>query len=126
MNGEEYNEEYTSKYNEAALQIMRLNISWIKCGNFAQKGQLTEWKWELDKVWRELASDAAQKHTEDWHKNPINTKMTALFKLIRVNEEKRDYPAMYKWLSNTEITLRRLQNDVGKGGAYVDTQEGML
>ena len=53
-----------SVYNEAQLQILRLNNIWIKCHEAVKNGNLISYKWQLDRAWIELTADA-QKQDKD-------------------------------------------------------------
>lgn len=97
-----------SVYNEAQLQIMRLNNIWTKCHNYASKGDLTSYKWELDRAWIELSPDA----------NKLNEK-----KYFKINDEinkaiasSKNSNSLYMLLQRKEIFLKLLQEDAGKGG----------
>lgn len=108
---EKYTKELTSDFNEAKFQIYRLHILWITCNNLSQSGNLIEWKWKLDTIWRELSPDATEKDkgkkTGDYHKKN---------KELNDNIAKaKDDTAIYNALQEKEIFLRCLQEEVGKG-----------
>ena len=99
---------FTSLYNEAAFQINRLNNLWSLCNNYARIGNLSGWKWLLDRIWVELAADAKEKNEDKYF--PGNRECnTAIGKAMTKNQ-------LYNALQEKEIFLRCLQEAVGKGG----------
>ena len=97
-----------SQYNEAAFQIARLNNLWQLCNNYARAGDLEQWKWVLDRIWIELSADAKQKD-ENLYFNTIKKHNLSISRA-----EGNDN--LYNALQEKEISLRGLQEDVGKGG----------
>lgn len=113
-----------SVYNEGYFQIMRLNDCWSKANYYSQTGKLIEWRWILDVVFRELARDVHKKQNgstlNDFDANPIVKNISELDKKIKtsfLNKKKAD---IYNSLNKKDIYLRILQEEVGKGGKYVD------
>ncbi len=97
-----------SVYNEAQLQIMRLNNIWTKCHNYAQTGNLSAYKWQLDRAWIELSADAEKLNKNHYFKaiDLINS---------AISRSKSD-DSLYNLLIKKEIFLKLLQEDSGKGG----------
>lgn len=97
-----------SVYNEAQLQIMRLNNIWTKCHNYAQSGNLSSYKWQLDRAWIELSADAKQVDEKYYFKaiDIINS---------TIAKSKTDQ-SLYNLLIKKEIFLKSLQEAAGKGG----------
>ena len=97
-----------SVYNEAQLQIMRLNNIWTKCHNYVQSGNLVAYKWQLDRAWIELSADAKQLSGKHYFKSMdiINS---------AIAKSKNNY-SLYNLLIRKEIFLKLLQEDAGKGG----------
>lgn len=103
-----------SKFNEAGSQINRLSWLWQQCNALSGSGEYLKWKWELDKIWRELYPDAANKENED---NKAYTKQNKLINMKIGLAEKRNIPSlMYQVLQEKELFLRKLADEVGKGG----------
>ncbi len=96
-----------SVYNEAQLQIMRLSNIWTKCHYYAQNGQLSAYKWQLDRAWIELSSDAAQKNKGFYFK--------AIELINNAISKAKNNSALYNLLIRKEIFLKLLQEGVGKG-----------
>ena|SRR3990167_8410283 len=103
-----------SVYNEAQLQIMRLGGIWTKCHNFRQKGDLTNYKWELDGAWIELSTDAKQLNQAYYY--------TAMDKINMAIANSKNTDSLYRLLQKKEMFLKQLQEDAGKGGKR--TKEG--
>lgn len=114
-----YNEEpsssFLSDFNEAKFQIYRLHIMWLECNNHSKNGKLTQWKWVLDIIWRELAPDAYRKEKSYEEKDKYSIRINKLNEDITKAEKIRDNTSFYQSLQNKEIFLRKLQDDVGKG-----------
>lgn len=114
----------TSKFNDAVLQIMRLNNMWLNCKHYRTKGNLEAWRWELDGVWTELYSDAIKKEGKDLTKNDYYLKINVLDKLI--NTSKTNRHLLYKYLDLKEKLLRTLQDEAGKGSKYENDEEDLF
>lgn len=97
-----------SEFNEASYQIARLNVLWQQCNFLASSGNLSEWKWKLDRIWIELSADAKSKNEKYYYGG---------IKLINeVIGKSKTEQSLYNSLQQKEIFLRSLQEDVGKGG----------
>ena len=94
--------------NEAQLQILRLNNIWIKCHESVKNGDLTSYKWHLDRAWIELTADAQKKDKDLYFK--------AMKKINKYIARANNPDNLYNLLQNKEIFLKCLQEDVGKGG----------
>ena len=97
-----------SVYNEAQLQIMRLNNIWVKCHNHRQKGDLVNYKWELDGAWIELSTDAKQTNPDFY--------FPAIEKINLSISKTKNPDILYHLLQKKEMLLKQLQEDAGKGG----------
>ena len=106
--------DLTSDFNEAKFQILRLHILWISCNTLSQSGKLIEWKWKLDTIWRELASDAKDKDKDKEKKDTYFYQIEQLNKKISFVSNNNNL--LYSILQEKEIFLRCLQEAVGKGG----------
>lgn len=108
-------EDRTSKYNEAGLQIQRLHNLWLKIGEVTRQGNadLISWKYLLDDVWRELIADVLNQADKDniIKQNELLKKLIALSKTPEV---------LYYSLDKRHQFLKFLQDRVGKGGSYQD------
>ena len=111
----DYEEEIKqiSKYNEAGLQIMRLNDLWLRAEFYASRGLLIKWKFTLDSIWRELYADALRhENKKGIIKNNIKLKKTiSKGKTINI---------LYDSLNERHQYLKEIQDMFGKGGRYVD------
>lgn len=122
----------TSAYNEGMLQIERLHWLWTQANNQSRSGKYLEWRWTLDVVWRELTRDAIK--NTDGKLTPGNFQEIELknpwFKEYNDIDNKIDnaknFRETYLSLSRLEIFLRCLQDAVGKGGKYKDTDEDFI
>ncbi len=115
---EEEKIDESSKYNEAAMQIMRLHNLWVKIEEHVNKGSLEEWQFLLDSVWRELRADID--HIRDGEKLIKENKLLKLKVLIARSKNKTEW---YKTLNQRHEFLKRLQDKSGKGGIYEDESE---
>jgi len=106
-----------SKYNEAQLQIQRLHNLWVKIEDSIDKGHLQRWKYLLDSVWRELYADAYHLTKPE----EILERNVSLRKKIANNGHSRNN--LYDALNERHEFLKKLQDDVGKGGIYQDGRE---
>ncbi len=102
-----------SKYNEAGLQIMRLNDLWLRAEFYASRGLLKKWKFTLDSIWRELYADALRHEDKE--------------KIIKKNEKLKEtisksktINTLYDSLNERHQYLKEIQDKFGKGGRYVD------
>lgn len=111
---EEYAEKTNqiSKYNEANLQIMRLNQNWLKAEFYANHGQLIKWKFILDTIWRELYADILRKKDDDLIKK--NKKLKGLISKAKTKVD------LYNALNDRHENLKEIQDAAGKGAIYYD------
>lgn len=108
-----------SKYNEAALQIMRLHEKWGNVDKFLGKGDLENAKYELDKIWNELIADTGKL------KEPKKCELKNRLFRIRVLKSK-NATELYKNINDRIKFLKLLQQEVGKGAIYKeDTEDDM-
>jgi hypothetical protein len=122
----EYSESESSNFNEAQWQINRLHNSWINCKHYRTKGDLFNWRWELETIWSELRSDAKRiKKDIPWEDNEYNIKTSALDKAINISVRISNAKLLYDLLDRKEKHLRWLQDDAGKGGSYDEGRKGI-
>ena len=123
FNTDDERKELTSDFNEAKNQIDRLDGLWRDCNRLSCSGNLVQWKWKLDTVWRELSSDAKQK-------DKLNEKNNFFEQLKELNQKIADQKSnpglLYDALQAKEIFLRGLQDEVGKGGKRSSDDEDDL
>lgn len=103
-----------SKYNEAERQIDRLDILWRRIEKVVEHGSsdLIAWKFYLDSVWRELYADVCLQSNK---KKLIDENNDLKEKISKTPQNK-----LYDVLDERHLFLKKLQNDVGKGGTYED------
>ncbi len=105
-----------SRYNEAGLQIMRLNDLWLRAELYANRGSLIKWKFILDSVWRELYPDVMRK---------VDTEKTIKDndKLKKTISECTTTSSFYIALDRRHQFLKEVQDSVGKGAMYMDAND---
>lgn len=108
----------SSKYNEAALQIMRLHNLWVKIEENVNKGNLIEWQYLLNSVWRELRADV--NHLSEKNEKIRVNRYLALKILVAASKTRSKW---HEALNERHEFLKQLQDDVGKGGIYEDETE---
>ncbi len=105
-----------SRYNEAAMQIMRLNELWLKAELYANRGLLKKWKFILDSIWRELYPDVKRKNDSKKYIDDNN-------KLKKTISECKTLSSMYISLDERHQFLKEVQDSVGKGAMYKDIDD---
>lgn len=115
---EEEKIDESSKYNEAAMQIMRLHNLWVKIEENINKGNLKEWENLLDSVWRELSADT--NHISNGDGLTKENKFLRLKVLVAASKTRTEH---YNALNKRHEFLKRLQDKSGKGGIYEDESE---
>lgn len=114
-----------SKYNSGVAQIYRLDELWKDTHKHRRNGLLEFWNWDLDSVWLELAGDIEETDPRVTTFNDINLNINELQsqlnkKVIRYETFRQKF---YLLLMKKELFLRRLQNEIGKGSAYLDDMD---
>lgn len=109
--------ELTSRFKDSLNQIYRIDRLWQDTHSHSRSGQLIKWNWDLDRVWCELAGDLKEDSKSD---KEIIEKFNKFKKRIAAAKEIKD---LYEALTEKELFLRRLQNQQGKGTAYMDADE---
>lgn len=124
-----YEDQEFSKFNEAGLQIQRLDNFWRLAESSALQGNLTRWRWVLDSIWRELYSDVMrQPDSKDLiDKNNLMRKkiQEKSNEINSIPGEKKTitklnlYGELYELLNSRHEFLKWIQDQkAGKGGAY--------
>ncbi len=115
--GEDKSDE-SSKFNEAGLQILRLDNLWKKAEDYASEGSLERWMFILDSIFRELKADV--NHLSDKQQQLIENKKLKLKVLIAMSGTRTEW---HKALNERHQYLKVLQDKTGKGGSYSDGSE---
>jgi hypothetical protein len=107
--------ETISEFNEAGLQIMRLNNMWVTCERLRMGGKLEDWRWQLEGAEIELHRDI--------------DKLKKVSELNKINEDIKnsimDKNKFYLALKEKMIFLKRCQDEAGKGAKYMPRDERM-
>lgn len=134
---EDYEQEKTSEFNEALLQIQRLHYLWMRLATARESGHLKMCEQILISVQTELQDDANRldshkktgfiKKLDELNKNMINAHK---FKEIeeedddeRKNRKKLQMQGLFNSIVKKELLLRELQNASGKGSKYQPKEE---
>lgn len=102
------NKKLISEFNEAGFQILRLHEYWNDCGKYSRDGNYDKWKWTLDVIWLELYADAIVKNEDKYVKE-----LKLRDKMVELAKGKNQ---LYYALKKKQEFLKKLQDDVGKGG----------
>ncbi len=107
-------EQKVSEFNSAFSQLYRLDGLFQLANHHSAHGNIMQWNWILDCIWRELAGDCNKKEQEKFYK----------FKeKIILHRGKK---TLYQVLEFKEIVLRKLMNQQGKGTKYRDPNEDSM
>jgi len=115
----EEEEKLISQFNDAILQIQRLDEIWKECRRCREKGLLLVWKWKLDSAELELNDDAERldgNKEDNEKKTTFATKINNADREILIAQKKKDWTSFYLKLFEKEKILRSIQNSAGKGG----------
>ncbi len=108
--------DLTSDFNEAKLQVFRLNNSWERFSTAIRSGRFIDDKganWELDDIYGELSHDEELQDEGKEETQKYSYKIGKLNELIAKYRE--DDTKLYRVLRMKERILRRLQDESGKG-----------
>lgn len=110
-----YNEQKNmiSNFNDAKLQIFRLNNAWERYATSIRQGNLVKADWDLDEIYGELCIDEEYEDEDKKEPERFATKIAAVNHLVAKN--KTDSARLYLTLKMKERLLRRLQDKAGKG-----------
>ena len=140
----EEGEVKTSKYNSGIAIIYRLDGLWKDVNLHSRAGQFSKWNIDLDKIWCELARDISPKEYDDkkdkegvvikkGYKTQFDEVDNKALSFGNFNDNIQDSfnkltpqdikirENQYKALTEKELFLRRLENHVGKGTAFEDS-----
>lgn len=114
-NNNQMSEEKTSKYNAAIKELDRLDKLWIKCNLYSTRGDLFNWNWSLDAIWRELSGvkGGLEKNWIDQYKQHNKN----------IAKNRNNKSKCYQVLQDKHIFLKTLENHQGKGSAYKDDED---
>jgi hypothetical protein len=130
----EEQEQKISKYNSGIAQIYRLDNLWKDASNHSRVGQFQKWNCDLERIWCELARDLKEtdyatkkkefdKFDEDLSDSgKFEDNATSTFEDL-TSEQVTKRNKQYKILLEKDLFLRRLENFVGKGTAWEDSEE---
>jgi hypothetical protein len=110
-----YNEQKNliSTFNDAKLQIFRLNNAWERYATSIRSGNLIKADWDLDEVYGELYIDEEYEDEGKEEGKQFKSKFKKINDLIA--KHKNDTSKFYLVLKMKERLLRRLQDLSGKG-----------
>ena len=125
----------TSKLNSAWNQLKRLDGLWELVNQQARADNFASWNTNLDRVWMELGADLEEGDDREIKFLKINSELIKTgilndskfvgFKRVQV-DNLEVINKQRELLRIKEMFLRRLQNSLGKGTAWVDPDEDMI
>ena len=113
--------ELVSSYHLTYHQNAQLRILLNDCNRLAFNGQLSQWRWKLDIIQRELNFDLMRLDDKLKDENKYSKRLEAnqtLIKALMVNKKLnkiKKHEEFYSLLSDREKILRELQEKSGKG-----------
>jgi hypothetical protein len=130
MDNYEKEVERTSKYNSAVAQLQRLN-NLLNIGHTAaMSGNYRKWNYVLDRVWCELCADFSAGDKREYQYALLLKKLNDTGKIVQqeikgFSSQNNDMliAKQYSILTEREIFLRRLVNDLGKGTKWDDGED---
>ena len=120
-----------SKINAAGLINVTLEQLWQSSFRNQRNGKHWSWNRDLDAIWTILGGDCKQGGEEEKKFDEINIRIgnagslnhiKSGFETIGTDDLKR-MATQYKLLMEKSLFLRRLQNNQGKGTAYVEEED---
>lgn len=114
MNPINDNKVFISEFNDGLNQVQRLNSIWSKCHYYASKGDLKNYKWELDRAWIELSAGATERDVFLDNDKKYSSKYNSYN--ILIGKYNNNNSLLYSALMNKEIFLRVLAKKLGLGG----------
>ena len=124
-------ENQTSAYNEAGLQIQRLHNLWLNAEHYALSRRFGKWKNTLESIERELYSDLLKLKTKDSIMKELSLLKIQFgkdMKLIGVTafglRDRRSNPnPALRTLDKIHKILKQIQEGSGKGAIYRDADD---
>ena len=141
----ELEEKKVSKFSAGLNIIQRLNNLWLNCQEYKRRGQYSKWNEELDTVWLELARDLEEdayldskdeksgkeiegyktkfeKFDENLKKElPFNDALLGFEKPGKEIFKRRSN--QYDLLMEKQFFLTRLENEIGKGTSWGESED---
>jgi hypothetical protein len=121
-----------SSYNSAGNTIKRLDNLWEAAHKDVRVGNYLDWNILLDRIWLEVAGDLKEDAPENKQMDELNREIVKLLPLASGNmhgfnkRESKDILKMskqYLLLRKKEMLVKRIENKLGLGKAYVDEME---
>lgn len=134
MQTEEEGDKKVSKFTGALAQIYRIDGLWRDVNSHSRNGLFEKWNMDLDRMWSELSRDLSDEEFTIYEEKFDNfDDDLSKFKEFYDNEPegfkvadknaKENRAKIYRILMNKELFLRRLENHVGKGTSFEDSDE---
>jgi len=121
-----------SSYNSAGNTIKRLDSLWESAHRDVRNGNYLDWNILLDRLWLEISGDLDEENEANKKMEEINTEIIKLLPLsngsptgfnkkntndiIRISKQ-------YLTLRKKEMLVKKMENKLGLGKAYVDEFE---
>jgi hypothetical protein len=121
-----------SSYNSAGNTIKRLDSLWEAAHKDVRVGNYLDWNILLDRIWLEVAGDLKEDADENKQMDKLNQEIVKLLPLASGNthgfneRDKGDIlkvSKQYLKLRKKEMLVKRMENKMGMGKAYVDEME---
>jgi len=119
----DYGEKQTSEFNEAIMQLKRLNESWVLCARYRERGMFNELKAKLLTAEIELNYDIKRLNNLDNHYIETLKKINEDIEKFGI-EKKRNL--VHNKLVEKEMLLREVQEEAGKGMKFQDSDYSEL
>jgi len=113
-----YGDVPQSKYNSAALKLMRMNESWTNCRRYWRSGKYNALNEELKLIWLELQTDARPDDRES-----IKAMKKEYAKLLNVKKGPERDKRIFDLLEAKWELLFDIEKAQGLGKSYVDPTE---
>lgn len=114
-------EHKTSAFNQAQLQIQRLDNTWNKCIKNREQNDLSKYRKNLMSAEIELLFDARKIDSEQ-NKQYVNQLKDANKKIYEAIGNFQIFK-VWEFLEKKEIILREIQEESGKGSMWKDEFE---
>jgi len=128
VNSQDIDEERASKINAAGLINSTLENLWRDCYSLMSRGDYVRWNIKLDSIWAILGGDVKDPDEEDgpfkkladinkqlYEQGSLKSKIGSGFGEV----PNPNNAVQYQILLKKALFLRKLQNDQGKGTAYI-------
>lgn len=124
-------EDKLSRINAAGIINITLENLWRDCYSSMAKGDLVTWNRKLDSIWLILAGDVTPNSDDEKKFNEFDLEIHKTGSLyhkktgvgFKEDENKNNISLQYLLLRKKSLFLRRLQNQQGKGTAYLDEDQ---